>query len=81
MHVWDGSTAALRKREQEFDFNMEAEAAVEPAEPASALLPDWRGLVTVAAVALVGWPFITSGTFHAMWAEFTRLVSFSRSKS
>jgi hypothetical protein len=64
-----------------FDPSTEPEPSAEPAAPESNVFPDWRGMVTVAAVALVGWPFVTSGTFHAMWAGFTNFVNFSRSKS
>ncbi|HEX8817657.1 MAG TPA: hypothetical protein VF753_19355 [Terriglobales bacterium] len=81
MHVWDGVPANLRKRNEAFDFAVGPEGPAEPTASPSNLFPDWRGLLTVAAVALVGWPFVSSGTFHAMWTEFSRLVSFSRSKS
>jgi hypothetical protein len=81
MHVWDGTPARSRNLDQALDFSIEPEVRAEAAPSRSQLLPDWRGILTVALVAVVGWPFINSATFHVMWAEMSRLLSLSRSKS
>ena len=76
MHVWGGSSTAPERASSHLASDSEVEiSAVQEAETP---LTNWRGLVTVAAVALVGWPFISAGAVHGLWAELSRLMSFRR---
>jgi len=72
MRVWGsnpGTTAKLH------DAALVPESEVISGQLVAAPSANWRTFAAVAAVTLLGWPFISTGTAHAMWAEISRFLS------
>jgi hypothetical protein len=73
MHVWGGNSDTTARPSDDLAVSPEFEVAA--THDAAVSSCNWRGFAAVAVVALLGWPFISTGTIHAVWAEISRLLS------
>jgi len=58
------------------DASLPVQSEADSPQPGAEPSTNWRTFAAVAAVVLMGWPFISTGTVYAMWAEISRLLTF-----
>lgn len=74
MHVWGGKSDTTAEPSDDLTLSPEFEVAA--MQDVAVSSSNWRGFAAVAVVALLGWPFLTTGTVHGVWAEISRFLSF-----
>jgi hypothetical protein len=76
MHAWEGNPRLDESSEyRSLELTSEGKRTTKsvPSRPVS-----WRVLAVLAAGSLLGVPFLATGTFHAVWAQISHMLTFLR---
>jgi hypothetical protein len=73
MHVWGGNPGTTARLDN--GSILSPELKVTSLRDIAVSSANWQRFAAVAVVTLLGWPFISTGTIHAAWAEISRFLS------
>jgi hypothetical protein len=75
MHAWEGNPRLDESAEYRSEAFTPARTRTKPVRPHTI---SWKLVAGLAAGALLGMPFVATGTVHAAWAQVSQMFAFIR---